>query len=384
MRHRYTTPKVPLTDAQRLEELTIRVYGQVARNLLNNVAHPEIIKGSNIETHQGRYKKAINMLTNAGIIEYAGVDNNCYQTKKKYRVLDFDTKSAQYEAAPKVRTTWKEFHQKIFSFNNPDTQNEFDRLGFKDVSKLYDRNAIHVYWHKDEYQFLTDKRKNVPNNEIQGTYVYPVALEETRIKGILRALVEQHFQDDYHTKLERFLGIPAGTLDTDDHAYFSIRNFSAYSAHLTHDKFFGTKGFMDEYRTNLKYMQAMLHNLEKFERLVQFNGGFEGVVAQMRKDSISQILEDSPLTLGLTTDPDVIKTYPKYSQEHKDSERKFRDTFVLRNSGYFNYDSLYDTDTSIEYLDNSEHEYRHDEERQRIIDVYEKEVEPSPCTPKTT
>jgi len=374
-------PKLPVDDQNRLNELRVKVYSYAAKRLLNNVKDPLIIFDKNIEEHKGRIGKALRLLIDSNTIVYNGrlSSKNKYGNVKDlptYRITRFDTDSAQYAEVPVFMTTWQEYHDEIFSdgYDAPKDQEEFDRVGYQDLYKMEKAHAIHVYWHQDDYTTTTND-KNL--------YVYPKALVETRIKAILRAIVERHFQDDFNSKIERYLNLPADSLKRKDTYNVSVRNFCARNADLTDERYFGDNGFLAEYEHYRKYYEALSYNLRKFDVLIQSRGGHAAVVRDMRKDSITLLLEDSPLLMGYEPTKDELRD-PEKDDVKKRWTTKLYNTFILRHADYFDYDTLYSTDVSVSYFEGGKallrynrvvtrHTYNPNPEENEIIAAYEKE-----------
>ena len=380
MRHRSTNPTVPQTPADRLLELKLRIWGTVAVNLLNNKENPYVIPASKIESHGGRIGKAIKDL--GGLISPARSKDSA----RAYQVHDFETQSADLAVAPTFITTWQEHHDKIFTGYGICSQSDFDLAGYIDVDRLGHAGALYVYWHQDEYDIATVKAER---GEAANVYVYPRALRETRIKAMLRAIVESHYNDDYITKLEHYLSIPEGSLKRNDTFEIEVRNFSARAADLSAERYYGTSGFKAEYSHHREYLDALLHNLSKLDALVQSKGGYEHIHREMRKASMVELLERAPLHINY--EDDEINSTPIGTEKYKVYKSKYPSTYLLRHSAYFDYDTLYGTDESVTYIDGGsavensysakDHEYTPDEDEAHIIEAYRKDTA---CSVKNT
>lgn len=374
MSHRYGIPTVPQTPAERLLQLKRRVWGTVAVNLLNKEENPYVIPSDKIESHRGRIGKALNDL--GGLVSPA----HSKDSTKAYRVHDFETQSADLAVAPEFITTWQEHHDEVFKGYGICSQNDFDLAGYKTVEALRHAGAIYVYWHQDEYDFATADAS---------VYVYPIALREARIKAMLRAIVESHYNEDYITKLERYLDIPKDSLKRDDEYKIEVRNFCARAADFSHDRFYGPSGFQAEYTHHREYLDALLHNLSKLDALVQSKGGYEHIHREMRKASIVELLEQAPLHINY--EDEEINETPVGTEKYKVYKSKYPSTYLLRHSAYFDYDILYGTDESVTYIDGGsavensysakDHEYTPDEDECHIIEAYRKDIA---CSVKNT
>jgi len=384
-RYHHGTPASSQTPTQRLTELKLRIWGHVARKLLQHPSAEHTIPKVEIESHRGRIDKAINDLR--GLVSPKGMDKEGHTI---YRVHDFETQSADLGAAPEFKTTWQEYHDEIFKTYGAYSQNEFDRIGYIETNHLNDAHAIYVYWHQNEYDFIKDKKE---------IYVYPRVHCASRIKAMLRGIVEQHYQDDFNTKLEHYLNIPEGSLKRDDKYKVTVRNFCARAADLSEGRYFGDKGFKEEYEHYRLYYEALQYSLNKLAALIQEKGGYANIIREMRQTSMQELLINAPLCINneieeIEEESNEIEEIEKKSRDIKGKFKlKFLNTFLLRNSGYFEYDTLYTHDESVTYMEDNKavirensmdaesHEFTPDKEELKIIETYKKEIE---CSRKNT
>jgi hypothetical protein len=368
MRQRTLKPE----DLERLLQLKRRIFGTVAKKLLKDPEAPHVVTDHLIESNAGRIQKAVRDLSNyvsriKGTTGGAGRYSSDNQAT--YRVYGFKEESAELGVAPKFFSTWQDLHDELFcqvSYDNNyrsradiDSQEEYDRIGYREVSALRNSEAIYVYWHQNEYRIFhveeTSSRYSASAPE-KRVYIYPLALEETRIKSILRAIVEAHYQDDYTTKLGRYLDIPVDLLKDDDSDFFHTRNFSARAADLTQARFFGTRGYQEEYRHCVAFFDAKLRALAKMDAVVQSRGGYENVAREMRKASMEELLLNAPLVVNYDASHDDTvdesdSAYSAQALQKKKYKDKYLNTLLLRNSQYFVYDTLFGEDESVQYFE---------------------------------
>jgi hypothetical protein len=331
-------------DLDRTLELKRIVYGKLAKELMRDRNADHVLAVTSIEGHKGRQEKAIRLLGDTVGNSFIRLDQQRvthYGSPKKetfYQVNKFDTDSAQYGRAPEFDTTWQQLHDEIFSsIYNPQVEN----VGYQRIYDLENSKAIYVYWNQDEYDFSSDDH---------GPLIYPKALREIRIKSILHAIIENHFNDDFGSKMEHYLGLPANSIKREDTFDMSIRNFCARSAHFTTEKYYGVGGFMAEYEHYRNYFEALISNFHKIDTIIKSHGGHDVIVKEMRCDTMRQLLEDAPLNLSFEGDETrPIRFYDDETQ--KKWRTKQMSTFILAHANYFDYDLLYDTDTSIAYIE---------------------------------
>jgi len=330
-------------DKARTDELKTKIFGHVAERLFSGDKNPYTITPQEIESHKGRIDKTLRLLSE--YITYAGKKTektswgSTHETVM-YKVEHFEEESAAYAKAPEFMSTWDKLHDDIYGYGaSVSDQESFDLVGYRGVSSLGAAQILYVYWHQDEYDFATTKRK-IP-------YVYPRALARTRTIAMLRAIVEQEHQDGFQTKLERYLGLTNESLKRDDKFKFEVRNFCARAADLTEERYFGKNGFRDEYAHYHDYFEALLLSLKRLDDQIKTKGGQAAVTREMRQATMTELLEESPLRIN----------WERLSDKHYDADdtdrmlKRYASVFILRHSDLFTYDTIYGADESITYID---------------------------------
>jgi hypothetical protein len=367
---RHQTPATPLTDEQRLTQLKLRIWGHVAKQLIRDPKAPHHCPESKIESNKGRITKALRDL--GGLVSFKErIQEKQYSRSEiNYQVNEFDAQSATLATVPVFLTTWKEYHDEVFQNFGFKCQEEFDSIGYRGIDGLKNSEAIYVYWHQDEYEIIRGTDKHA-------TCLFPKALKETRTKAMLRGIVEQHHQDDYTTKLENYLGLPALSLKRDDSDHITVRSFSARAADFRPDMI---KEFQREYETHRLYHEALLYNLNKLETMIQEKGGYDSVTREMRKASMTDLLINAPLALGYEEDRDL-GNFDQRQEVVKRYMDKYLNTYLLRNAQMFDYDILFGEDESVTYLSRNsyanvpeeriaERQYTPDPVQQAVITAY--------------
>ena len=367
MSYRRTTQS--LTDQERLTQLKGRAWGQVARNLLKGSKDPSVISSRKIESNASRVNKAIRDL--GDYVSYSRTKQEYSQSHKYYRVAGYNEESQEYGVAPTYDASWSAFHKMIFrgyaNSNRTGSQEDFDYIGYMNVDNLCNSAMVYVYWHQDEYDIIKID---------DSVYVYPVALKETRIKNMLRAIVEQHYRDDYTNKIERYLDLEPGTLK---HEYdnSSINHFGEHAEDFTVERFFGTNGYRDEYKHGAEYYAALLHKLNKIAALIESKGGYEAITREMRRASMEELLINAPLVIHYEQEEN--KHFYTVKQKY---HNKYMNIFMLRHSAHFVYDTLYGDDESVTPTDeNRKDTWEPDEKRTKFIEAYRKDIA---CSQKNT
>jgi hypothetical protein len=328
------------SDADRIIELKRRIWGRVAEALLYGRKDPKAITNKKIEEHRGRRDKALRLLK--PYLTYVDKEAPKYgDTIVNYKVERFEEESAAVAEAPTFIDTWQAFHDEIYSFNHNDQQS-FDDIGYLEVSTLSPANILYIYWHQEEFNFSKGEDKCM---------VFPAAKYEHRIKCMLRGIIEHTHQDGFATKLEKYLGIPYESLKRDDALSFRVRNFCAKAADLTEERYFGKNGFRDEYAHYRDYFEALLYNLKRLDDLVKAKGGQAAVTREMRKATMTELLEEAPLRIDYKEDPENASAFMRRYRRDDNETLKYISVFILRNSSHFDYDTLYAADESIDYIE---------------------------------
>ena len=326
-------------DQERINQLKLRIWGHVARNILNGTKDPYEITQDQIEPHRGRIKKALNDLS--GYIQYSrGVKGQYSSETIYYKVLHHD-ESISLSEVPKFYSDLHNIHNLIFRMDSADNQIAFDTIAYKRTNDLSLSNLLYVYWNKDNFDVLYEENTTA--------LIYPKATLETRTKAILRAIIEQYTYTHYHSWIEKFLGIPIGSMRTDDEIKIKVRNFSAHSYRLSKENFLGQNGYLNEYAHFANYFQALAKSLTTFDQLIMDHGGYDSIIEIYRKETIKHLLEQALLHTFSKKEESKIEFREYFYAEPVEANLRnpFLNTFILKNAQYFDYDILFDTDKSI-------------------------------------
>jgi hypothetical protein len=323
--------KADQQDTVRTNELKLHVWAHVAMNLLHNNKNPYEIKADEIEKHKGKRSKAIRLLEDT--IEYEGYSKGVYRdTVAVYNVQGFeDSKSlaVKLDMLPDINI----IHDYMFGYLCTRSQENMDTCQYSDIKYLSNDNLLYVYWHREEYQFVEMTDKNI--------VVYPKAYHDLRTKYMVRAIIDHYLHIHLHDHIEHLIGVPAGSIKTNDNFQLTVRNFAAHGYRFSTEAYFGTGGFKEEYTHFKDYFEALLKNLEKLQNLIQKAGGQENIIAYYRKNIITILIEAAPLY--------IFQPYVKSYDEETTNvfTNPYLNSFLLRNAQYLDYDTLYGEDTSI-------------------------------------
>lgn len=316
-------------EKTRLLELQLRVWAYVARNNIRgntgdkDIKELDVIPENTIESHGGRISKAIRLLSINGDIAYLGKIKNT----ECYKILTFEQSKASMKEPDCFISSWDRLYDRYLGGNSYSySHNQHERLfqcGYVDIDNVADAQLLSVYWNKDLY--------DIESNEL----VYPKAQQENRIKGLLRSIVEHNLcVDGFRNKMEKRLGLAKDTLPTDNQERVSYRNCGFTLANMTQK---GLTSHIDEYEFWVKYFTKLRDNTQALYKSIWQAGGYEVAVKQMREETIKELLYRAPLdSVKETNESD-------YSQD----DDKTVALFILRNSAYWEYDTLYADDPSV-------------------------------------
>jgi len=334
------------TDAQRLEELKLKIWGTVAKQHLSGEKDPDVILQKQIENHKGRIDKALRLLGSYVSEGRTLRDTSMGYTHEETIHTVINLEDSKYLGkAREFISGVKELHDELFN-KEFSTQFEFDTIGYVTIESLTNEQAIYVYWHKDEYQFAEGTiSKTIISKE---TRLYPKALLDTRMKSIMRSIIEQYFHSNFHTKIEKLLKVPTGSIKHDDHFDLQIRNFSAHGHRFTMENYFGKNGFIDEYTHYHDYFEALIKSLNRFNSIIQQAGGHAALLESYRKEIIEHLIEVAPIH---AFQPCKENRHFSKIPIKEQFECPFLSAFILKNASYLNYDLLYEEDKSILFID---------------------------------
>lgn len=356
-------------DQGRLEELQAKIWAIQIRRTMQGSGYPakhDIVTLEEIEKHGGRIDKALRLLSLNGDIQHHGSVPRAYgKPTETYHILNLD-KSQALAKEPEFKTKWYALHSDVFSESYSESPHTMPAHGYRTLSNLSNTEMLWVWWHQDDYDIIEETVGTGKDKE-RIVSVYPKALQETRIKAILRAIVEHHFQYSYRSYLEQYLNLPAESLKREkDHFGFQLRNFAYYPATFTVPWFQGKNGFLEEYTHYRDYFTALVNGLQGYMKLVESVGGCEEITRRMRKASIEKILHDSPLHTGYEKVKNPKEPYKYYENDDTYDIQSWRNKwisiFVLGHSEYFDYDTLYGTDETLQNV-YEDHHLSHDMEK---------------------
>jgi hypothetical protein len=330
--------KLNREETMRLEELKLIVWSYVARETLGRGKTPYEIFVDSIEKNKGRIGKALRLLE--GYVTYKRLhsnNHNGYTWTTKIYAVDRMEESEYLGKAPVFTSDLPHIHDELFT-GEYQHQYGVDTVVFQEIRSLTKEELIYVYWHKDEYLFTEYKKE---------TKIYPKALLDVRMKAIMRAIIEQYFHSNFHSRVEEYLSVPTGSVKHDDHFDVSIRNFAAHGHRFTMDKYFGTNGFLEEYTHYRDYFEALIKSLNTFNTIIDNTGGHAAIVEKYRKDIISTLLKKAPLC---AFQPYTSKGYGVDITMDDKFNNPFFNAFILRNSEYMNYDLLYGDNKDILFI----------------------------------
>jgi len=118
------------TDAQRLEELKLKIWGTVAKQHLSGEKDPDVILQKQIENHKGRIDKALRLLGS-----YVSTARTIKDTSKGYthtKTIHTVRNLEESKYLGKARefiSGVKELHDELFN-KEFSTQFEFDTIGY--------------------------------------------------------------------------------------------------------------------------------------------------------------------------------------------------------------------------------------------------------------
>lgn len=379
-------------DKERLEELKLKVWQWQAVALLQGKKNGSQIAASHIESHKGRRLKAVRLLTDNGYIQFAkscttktawGSDHQ----DTLYNILHFEDESPAAGVKPEFSKTWQEVLHEVYAYSsNEDNDDPFNQIGYEFVANLSPEAAIYIWWHKDEYDFERNPEDG------RGKVCYPKVLQDTRVKAMLRSIVERNLSKTYHNRLETVMGLPKNSLpcikgtgksdedgnpleelgyEVEERTHLAYRNCGYTPAIFDQQH---SIGMLEEYEYRVKYFAVIADAIRKFDEKVKATGGYEPIIKQMRIDIIQEFIDASPINMNLKCKDD--------EAFDSDLEVKGASTrFMLKHGNFFDYDTLYGTDASVTHINESDlverdfvSEFKPDKDDSKIVSQFREEM----------
>jgi hypothetical protein len=306
-------------DQERLAELRLKVFGNVAKKLLLGDKEPYWLTKDQIEGHGGRIEKALRLLREGGYLgrihteEIKGPYNS--HSVHIYEILKFDEESAQY-GNPDTLDTFNKDLRMLYGFSDP------VHAGYVDINQLSCGNAITVWHHKGEYRY------------IPGQGVYPLIHERTHNIAVLRCIIEQRLAETYKVRFQKKVNL-SGELPEEHERRIDHRNIG-YSPSLLSDA--GLCDYEGEYLHWERYFRSLRQNLIAFRDTIKGAGGPAEVIKQMRLECMAELMHEAPLF--------AIK-------KGVDDDAKGKAKFILQSSSLFDYEIIYGQDPSVTHIEHT-------------------------------
>lgn len=339
--------KAQQEELDRINELKAKIWSRTIINLMRDNKNPFEITKDEIESNKGRIEKALRLLDSYVTFNREEVvkSNSYSRTIKEIYTVDMLDESIDFGTAPIFDISVTFLHDQIFK-NELNSKSDMDNIGYRSIDSLSPTEIIYVYWHQEEYSILKTK------TTFTRIDVLPKALLDIRTKTMLRAIIDQYYHNHFHSRLEKYLDLPEGSIKTTDHFDISIRNFAAHGYRFSMEAYYGTGGFQQEYQHFHDYFEALLKNLKKFGEIIEKAGGHAEIVKSYRKEIIEHLLITSPLHAfqPIKDDTDIPWNLRKDDIE-KAFDNPYFNSFILTHAQFFEYDTLYGEDTSILVID---------------------------------
>lgn len=263
-------------DKARLHELKLRVWAAVAKKLRAEKTHridPDcepldafVIRAPQIESHKGRFPKALKLLESEGYVTPFGK----YKAKRcsevdVYRVLRFE-ESVEYGVKPTMVENIEFINQGLnfacFAENMAGIGYTCD---FKDTSEIY------LWWHLDEYDCSP-----------QSLFVYEKAKLDLLRKRVLRTLVERRVKEDFPGYIQAIVpGVTAVAFETTSFSFPNPISFKDLNEAKLEEN-------LKEYEIELERMIRYLSDLNAILDVI--SGRFEFFMGKIRRMVIHDFL----------------------------------------------------------------------------------------------
>lgn len=303
-------------DKERLLELKIHVWYQVAHKLIENEDHPYILPGYEIETHKGREDKAIRLLTDAGIITKTG--------NKVYKVLRFE-EAKELATKPIFNINWDqqilgEVHEGITLLNR------LNKAGYKAIERFSKTEVLYIYFHKDEFNTIKEKNEHHDNG---WDIFYLKELTVLRDKMVLKALVEIELQNNFPQYIQHFVGYDSSLIYPSVKEEFTFKKYAISSVFLNGE----LEGIFESYTNNTNKANAMNDAFNRTIAWVDSAGGYQEAIKIIRKQIIKDFTENFKRF--------AVCLYPDDSDRLASVSYSPRFKFINNHKDLFNYETLY-------------------------------------------
>ncbi|MBD3196515.1 MAG: hypothetical protein GF317_15755 [Candidatus Lokiarchaeota archaeon] len=342
-------------DKERLEELSISIWAQLCeRKIVNSDNDYGIvfkdskgfyIKGEKIEPHDGRRKKALRLLSKAGVI--SGPEINKDKNYKEEIFYINKLENAEKYGVPVNLDREQLIEDEISGVLNSYDNASKEHFMFISFSSLSHEERIYTYFNQHLYNIRI-------NHNI---YVYPKEKETKRKILLLKTIVERELNRYYPIYLNIISDIKTENKDMDVEWKFLFKNYTF----LDMMNLSKLESLLDNYKKQFNFIKNQLNDLNQTEKSIKKIGGHEKAIEKIRKFIIENMLkEKDPIieTLKYRYFPTINEMTRK-----KDKTYKWSSKIAIAYKDLFQYDILYKNDTSIYMFNINEWSWRDEEYR---------------------
>lgn len=329
-------------DLERMEELRILVYAQVAVNHLREEGDPSYFDMYDIEPHRGRQRKAARLLEEAGIANYSRCmdakrvkERNAYRSCRSgigMRVVDFGNSRSYGEEQP-FSLEWEDYvlnsYQKEEYLLYQGYKNISSIQGYWSNERMLPKGIIFAYWNQDKYDI---NRRYNKLGKLMDVKVFPKRFLTDRMRAALRANVESRLKRDLQSLVEWALEVPKDTYNHKIDSFFPTHYFSSIGK-FNKEKFEGTtleehydvcenSPYLRRLQALKKDLLAEIDMVEGFISRIHAYGGYEAVLEKIRRHLIEEILDDTPLEI-MEPEKRVLAEYTMNNQEEFSFEKLY-------------------------------------------------------------
>lgn len=348
-----TQGNTPETDAQRREQALSRVFGKVARNRLQGAKNADYVEPRSIEGDGTRMKRTKRVLEEVNAIREAKIKNVPDWQSHVWEVLTFDGMSPIYGkpntfAASKVYLDVQAIltnsivldrnrycYARYGETENLTNVRTLEEAGSKNIEDLSNAEAIHIWWHRNDYVFDGNKpwKKGT-----EYTTVMQKTLKEKANILIGRSIVDAYIKFEMREILAEEVGAKA--LLNAVRVGFDVPNISHYITFLHPEHIKKTKELYDLLVTCAQNMQRVVESLTK---RIEDEGGHSEYLTYMRRKAVKRVLEDAPLHVVKERTDLSFRSFVTNSYE-PDFDFQRAAEYVLAHIEDFDFDKLYPKD----------------------------------------
>jgi hypothetical protein len=273
-------------DLDRLNELKVHVWSCYVKKILMGFEDLNL-SSSDIESHGGRFFRALRLLTDAGIVIETTTTDSDGDTSTVYKVLQIEESKA-YAVRPSFTTNYEgDIISKVYR-QISEKYFKFREVGYKGITEFKKAEVLYLYHHRDEFDIISYKEPTGYDSNFQNTTCYYLKDQLVhRNKMILKSLVELELMFNFTQYLQMYVGYDKSVVSSTPEETFKFNKYAISTVFLNNK----LDSIYEEYEKETNKVNAMLGALNMTKGWIIKVGGYPEAIEIIRKGIMDDFIK---------------------------------------------------------------------------------------------